>query len=124
MSARPAAPRTASMSAWVTTSPSEWPARPGPGSSTPPSTSFASSEKACASTPIPTLSSLIGEQSLHECEVGRGRDLHEARIALDHPHAPPGLLDEPGAVARVASAEQSVAQRRDGKGLRRLDGKE
>src|SRR5262245_44572690 len=124
MSARPAAPRIASMSAWVTTSPSEWPERPLPGSSTPPSTSVSSSEKACASTPMPTLSSLITEQSLHEREIGRGRDLHQTRIALDDAHPPARPLDETGAVARVASTQERVAKRRDREGLRGLDREE
>src|SRR5438270_7622454 len=55
MSPRPAAPNTASMSACVTTSPSEYPARPrGEGIATPPRTSGTPSSKAWASTPIPT----------------------------------------------------------------------
>src|SRR6187455_2647659 len=124
MSSRPAAPKIASIRACETTSPSECPASPRPGSSRPPRTSFASSENACASTPIPTRSSLICEQSLYEREVGRGRDLHEARVALDDAHPAAGRLHEPGAVARISAAEQRVPQRRDGKRLRCLDRKE
>ena len=108
MSSRPAAPRIASIRACETTSPSECPASPRPESSTPPRTSFASSENACASIPIPTRSSLIGEQSLYEGEVGRGRDLHEARIALDDAHPAAGRLHEPGTVARISTAQQRV----------------
>src|SRR3954447_26830872 len=62
MSPRFAAPSTASISAWATTSPSEWPARPGsPGNSTPPRTSGFAPLKPCASTPIPTRRSDNGE---------------------------------------------------------------
>src|SRR5829696_207103 len=53
MSPRFAAPSRASIRACATTSPSEWPARPSPSSSTPPSTSGVSEENAWASTPIP-----------------------------------------------------------------------
>src|SRR5262249_11098202 len=56
MSPRPAAPRSASMSACAITSPSEWPARPRSNStSTPPSTRGTPSTSLCASAPIPTL---------------------------------------------------------------------
>src|SRR5262245_2320430 len=54
MSPRPAAPSRASISAWVTTSPSECPARPRSSSKRiPPSTSGMPSANACASTPSP-----------------------------------------------------------------------
>src|SRR3954451_72568 len=121
MSSRPAAPRIASISACETTSPSECPASPRPASSTPPRTSFASYVKACASIPIPTRSSLIGEQSLHEGEVGRSRDLDEARVALDDAYPAAGRLHESRTVARISPAQQRVPQRGDGKRLRRLN---
>src|SRR3954463_10740676 len=116
MSSSPAAPRIASIRACETTSPSECPASPRPESSTPPRTSFASSENACASIPIPTRSSLIGEQSLYEGEVWRRRDLHEARVALDDAHPAACRLHEPGTIACIPSAQQRVAERRYRKG--------
>src|SRR5579862_6312907 len=55
MSSSPAAPRTASVNACASTSPSEWPARPlGCSIRTPPSTSGTPSSSACASKPVPT----------------------------------------------------------------------
>src|SRR5919201_797798 len=55
MSPRPAAPSSASISAWASTSPSEWPARPrGESIATPPRTRGTPASNACASIPIPT----------------------------------------------------------------------
>src|SRR4051812_42864067 len=58
MSPRAAAPSSASISACVITSPSEWPARPrGESKARPPSTSGTPGSSACASTPVPIRSS-------------------------------------------------------------------
>src|SRR3954451_19337652 len=58
MSPSAAAPSSASISACVITSPSEWPASPrGESNATPPRTSGTPGSRACASTPVPIRSS-------------------------------------------------------------------
>src|SRR4051794_11935436 len=107
MSPRPAAPRRASISACARRAPSAGPASPPPpGKSTPPRTSAASSENACASSPMPTRTSLIvrrhlREKRLDEREVVGGRDLDEPPVTHDEAHPAAATLDEPGAVGRV-----------------------
>src|SRR5207302_437412 len=99
MSPRPAAPSSASISACVTTSPSECPARPrGEAISTPPRTSGTPPAKAWASTPIPTRRSGTVEglrqlvQRADAQAAGFGADLEvRPRAAADLNGDEPGL---------------------------------
>src|SRR3954454_1593833 len=113
MSPSPAAPSTASMSAWASTSPSECPASPrGCSSSTPPRTSGMPSSRACASTPMPTRTSAI-EEAFHAREVGGRRHLQQALVAADDLHPPARRLDERGAIRRprpVVTCREGSAQ--------------
>src|SRR5436190_7382460 len=79
MSASPAAPRMASVSAWATTSPSECPTSPlGCSMVTPPSTRATPSPNACASTPSPMRSpSTSGNLALDRETLENRRELGE-----------------------------------------------
>src|SRR5205085_217276 len=104
MSPRPAAPSNASMSAWVTTSPSECPARPrGEGIATPPSTSGTPSAKAWASNPIPTRSSDTFERLGQLVERADGQS----------PGVVAGLEIAPGATADPDGDEAGLERRED-----------
>src|SRR4051812_27946061 len=88
MSPSPAAPRIASMSAWVSTSPSECPARPrGCSNPTPASTSGTPSTSACASNPVPTRYS--GTERVGELVEGPDRDRARRRLVQVTPGAAP-----------------------------------
>src|SRR5215210_2581028 len=85
MSPIPAAPSTASMSAWAITSPSEWPASPRSDStSTPPRTSGTPSTRACASTPRPTLIRAAPAEPRALRAPSRSRSLPRARARARH----------------------------------------
>src|SRR5215210_1917831 len=133
MSPRPEAPSSASISACVTTSPSEWPARPGsPGKSTPQRTSGTPGSKAWASTPRPTLirvaSRAFGshrlEQPLDRLEICRLRDLEETGIAGHRLDSAARGLDEGRAIGGVVRPGDRRAEGRRKEGLWRLGGDE
>src|SRR5215207_498133 len=123
MSPRPAAPSNASISAWVTTSPSECPASPRSSSNWMPArTSGVPSAKAWASTPRPIRRSLMSglEPTLHELQIGGIGDLDEARIAGNDLDPAAVRLDQRRAVRCVLGSGRGVPQRRPDERLRRL----
>src|SRR5215210_960602 len=108
MSPRFAAPSSASISACATTSPSEWPARPSPSSSTPPSTSGVPDANPCASTPIPTRRSDT-EQLRNLSEGGSAQRL--GRRLVEVPPRAPAQVDghHPGRQRRHDVVVDAVA---------------
>ena len=113
MSPSPAAPSTASVSAWAITSPSEWPARPlGKSIATPPRTSRTPCSNACASTPRPIRSSATERsgQLVERADADRrGRWIVQVAPAAPRPHVDRGQIP----------ARESPARRRCRPGRRR-----
>src|SRR5262245_28331003 len=129
MSPSPAAPSSASVTAWATTSASLWPARPGPsGKVTPPSTRgrAGSSEKGWTSKPCPTRITAAGagspgtEQGLGHDQVGRVRDLEVEGRAVHDDHLATRRLHERCVVGGLRRALVRGAEDRGPEGLGRL----
>ena len=112
MSPRHAAPRMASVTAWQTTSASEWPSAPrSDGIVTPPSTSGRPRRAGADRSPVPARPVRAGVplpagDRLGQRQILRRRDLDVRRLALDQAHRMPGALGERRLVGRVASPRQ------------------
>src|SRR5689334_308700 len=94
---------------------------------TPPRTSGTPSAKACASTPVPTRSSLTAARPAAQSQPRRDprqilgrRHLEELRVAFDDLHPSARRLDEGGAVGRLAAAPDGPAKKPSREALRRL----
>ncbi len=93
MSASPAAPSSASVSAWATTSPSEWPTSPrGCSMTTPARTSGMPSPNACASTPSP-IRRLLTAGTLARQAARRGCRCRVSPRAVSAGAAPTGRVE-------------------------------
>src|SRR5215218_6099483 len=144
MSSSPAAPSRASVTAWASTSASDWPRSPFSNEiSTPPRTSLrraSASAKAWASTPRPTRKFSRVPRGVRRGRPRappvwplRGRGLRGGQLDVrllprDHGDAPAGVLDEGGVVGRGAQTffrgGVYPAQQFEPEGLWGLDGAE
>src|ERR1700694_3867664 len=140
MSPRPAAPSSASITACVSTSASEWPSSPvGWPMETPPRMRSRPALKRWTSYPMPTFIQLVlplpgggwggggfllFDQSLHDPEILGCRELDVGRLAFDHRHRVTGRGHQLGVVVADQSGVSSLPMRTGEQlireGLRRL----